>query len=174
MTATCLVVMGVSGAGKSTVAQLLAQQLDRPSAEADEFHPEANIAKMTAGVPLTDEDRLPWLWRIRDWITRHATSGTNTIVTCSSLKRTYRDVLRQAGANVRFLHLSGSAETIEGRLTSRSGHFMPSSLLRSQFDDLEPLHPDEAGLTVDIVDTPQDIVRQTLAALDPGACHAAR
>ncbi|MBA8824215.1 gluconokinase [Saccharopolyspora lacisalsi] len=174
MSSTCLVVMGVSGAGKSTVAQLLAHHLQWPSAEADDFHPEANIDRMTAGLPLTDDDRMPWLRSIRDWSARHSADGTSTIVTCSALKRTYRDVLRQSRASVRFVHLSGTAETIGGRLTSRSGHFMPSSLLHSQFDDLEPLEPDEDGTTVDTANPPEDLVRQTLAALDLNTCPAVR
>ncbi|MHA6802605.1 gluconokinase [Salinifilum ghardaiensis] len=174
MTSTCLVVMGVSGSGKSTVAQLLAHRLGWPLAEADEFHPEANIDKMAAGLPLTDEDRMPWLRSLRDWIARHSAEAVSTIVTCSALKRSYRDVLRRSRADVRFVHLAGSAETVGRRLADRSGHFMPSSLLRSQFGDLEPLHPDEEGVTVDTARTPEDVVRRTLAATELDLRPAAR
>ncbi|WP_367128817.1 gluconokinase [Saccharothrix sp. HUAS TT1] len=162
---TCVVVMGVSGAGKSTVARLLADRLGLPMAEADEFHPAANIAKMSAGVPLTDADRAPWLDAIRDWITERAAAGESTIVTCSALKRVYRDVLREAGARVRFLFLRGADEVIGDRLRERSGHFMPPSLLRSQFDALEPLRSDEDGVAVDVRETPDAIVARALAGL---------
>ncbi len=174
MPSTCLVVMGVSGAGKSTVAQLLAHHLEWPWAEGDEFHPETNIDKMTAGLSLTDHDRMPWLRSLRDWIMRHAAEQTSTIVTCSALKRTYRDVLRPSPASVRFVHLAGSADTVGQRLADRSGHFMPSSLLHSQFGDLEPLQPDEDGITVDTANSPKDLVRQALAAIHLNASPAAQ
>lgn len=170
----CLVVMGVSGAGKSTVAQLLAHHLEWPWAEADEFHPETNIDKMTAGLPLTDADRMPWLGSLRDWITRHSADETSAIVTCSALKRTYRDVLRESPASVQFVHLAGAAETLGPRLADRAGHFMSSSLLHSQFADLEPLQPDEGGTTVDIGNPPDAIVRQTFAVFGLNACPTVR
>ncbi|PSL51638.1 gluconate kinase (SKI family) [Saccharothrix carnea] len=163
---TCVVVMGVSGAGKSTVARALADRLAWPLAEADEFHPPANIAKMSAGTPLTDADRAPWLAAIRDWITARAAAGESTVVTCSALKRTYRDVLREAGARVRFLHLDGTADVIGDRLRHRSGHFMPPSLLRSQFDALEPLRPDEDGAAVGVADPPELIAEHAVTRLD--------
>ncbi|GAA1225303.1 gluconokinase [Prauserella halophila] len=163
MSATCLVVMGVSGAGKSTVAAHLADALGWPMAEADEFHPEANIAKMSAGTPLTDADRVPWLEALRAWIDRRDAAGESVIVTCSALKRTYRDILRRAGAQVRFVHLRGSTDTVGGRLSGRSGHFMPTALLESQFADLEPLDPDEDGVALDVTATPEVI---TTTALD--------
>jgi len=147
---TCLVVMGVSGAGKTTVATALADRLGWPMAEADEFHPAANIAKMSAGVPLTDADRVPWLLLLRDWIAKQDKEGKNTIVTCSALKRSYRDLLSEAPGRVRFVHLNGSREVIASRLKTRSGHFMPPGLLDSQLASLEPLDPDEDGITVDI------------------------
>ena len=165
MTATCLVVMGVSGSGKSTIAQRLADELRRPAAEADEFHPAANIEKMTAGIPLTDADRAPWLAARRDWITERAEAGEDTVVTCSALKRAYRDVLRQARARVRFVHLAGKPELITQRLATRSDHFMPPSLLDSQFGDLEPLSHDEDGVTVDLAQTPERIVSSALVQL---------
>jgi gluconokinase len=166
MTTTCLVVMGVSGSGKSTVARLLADRLGRPMAEADEFHPEANIAKMSAGIPLTDADREPWLLALRDWISEHDAAGQGTVVTCSALKRSYRDLLRGASARVHFVHLSGSREVIGERLASRSGHFMPPSLLNSQFADLEPLGDDEDGITVDVTATPEQIADRVCEGLD--------
>lgn len=165
MTTTCLVVMGVSGAGKSTVAGLLAERLGWRLAEADEFHPEANIAKMSAGTPLTDADRRPWLRAIRDWIGERDTAGEHTVVTCSALKRSYRDVLREAPAHVRFVFLRGTADVVGGRLAGRSGHFMPPALLASQLGDLQPLADDEDGITVDVTATPEHIVDAAIAAL---------
>ncbi|MCD0443403.1 gluconokinase [Glycomyces sp. A-F 0318] len=166
MPTTCLVVMGVSGSGKSTIAALLADHLDWPMAEADEFHPESNIAKMESGVPLTDADRGPWLRRLRDWIGERAASGQSTVVTCSALKRAYRDLLREAETRVLFVHLAGSRELIAGRLSGRSGHFMPPSLLDSQFADLEPLGEDEDGIAVEVTATPEEITNAVIAALD--------
>lgn len=142
-----IVVMGVSGSGKSTVGAALAQRLAVPFADADAFHPDANIAKMAAGQPLDDNDRYPWLAAIGEWLARHADGG---VMSCSALKRDYRDRLRAHCPSVEFLHLSGSPELIGRRLAVRSGHFMPASLLRSQFDILEPLGPDERGATVDV------------------------
>lgn len=160
MATICLVVMGVSGSGKSTVASMLADRLGWPMAEADEFHPESNIAKMESGTPLTDADREPWLRTIRDWISEHDAAGQPTVVTCSALKRSYRDLLSGATARVRFVHLSGSRDVIGARLSGRSGHFMPPSLLDSQFADLQPLDPDEDGITVDVDAAPESIVDQ--------------
>ncbi|GAA1209274.1 gluconokinase [Prauserella alba] len=165
MPATCLVVMGVSGAGKSTIAAHLADELGWPMAEADEFHPEANIAKMSAGTPLTDADRMPWLEALRAWIDERGAAGESVIVTCSALKRTYRDVLRRAGSRVRFVHLRGSADTVGGRLSGRSGHFMPPALLESQFADLEPLDPDEDGVALDVTTSPEAITDTALDRL---------
>lgn len=166
MATTCLVVMGVSGSGKSTVARMLADRLDWPMAEADEFHPEANIAKMQSGTPLTDADREPWLRSLRDWISEHDAAGQSTVVTCSALKRAYRDLLRGATARVRFIHLSGTRDVIGARLSGRSGHFMPPSLLDSQFADLQPLGADEDGITVDVDATPERIVDEACAELE--------
>ncbi|MFE2753042.1 gluconokinase [Actinosynnema sp. NPDC059335] len=162
---TCVVVMGVSGSGKSTVARSLADRLGWPMAEADEFHPAANIAKMSAGTPLTDADRAPWLAAIRDWITGRAAAGDSAVVTCSALKHAYRDVLRAAGARVRFLFLHGDPDVIGDRMRRRSGHFMPPSLLRSQLDALEPLRPDEDGVAVDVAGPPERIVDRAIAGL---------
>jgi gluconokinase len=143
-----IVVMGVSGSGKSTVGAALAQRLRVPFADADDFHPEANVAKMSAGHALTDEDRHPWLDAIGDWLAEHC--GEGGVMSCSALKRQYRDQLRKHCPQVRFLHLSGSPEVIGRRQASRPGHFMPASLLASQFDTLEPLEADEHGVVVDV------------------------
>ncbi|MET9816250.1 MULTISPECIES: gluconokinase [unclassified Streptomyces] len=152
--APLVVVMGVSGSGKTTVGRLLAQSLGVPYAEGDDFHPEANVAKMRAGHPLDDEDRRPWLEEIARWLTGHADSGG--VVTCSALKRRYRDRLASAAPRVFFLHLDGSPELIAARLTARRGHFMPPDLLRTQYADLEPLGEDEAGAAVPIDGTPEE------------------
>lgn len=165
----CVVVMGVSGSGKSTVARSLADRLGWSMAEADEFHPAANIGKMSAGTPLTDADRAPWLAAIRDWITARAAAGESTVVTCSALKRAYRDVLRAADARVRFLHLHGAADVIADRMRHRSGHFMPPALLQSQFDTLEPLGSEEDGAAVDVTLTPEQIVEEAVTRLDLAA-----
>jgi gluconokinase len=141
-----IVVMGVSGSGKSTVGAALAQRLRVPFADGDDFHPSANIVKMTAGQPLDDDDRYPWLERIGDWLAANSGGG---VMSCSALKRKYRDQLRRHCANVTFLHLSGSPEVIARRQGSRPGHFMPASLMASQFATLEALRPDERGVTID-------------------------
>ncbi|MCF6388526.1 gluconokinase [Mycobacterium sp. MBM] len=143
-----IVVMGVSGSGKSTVGAALAQRLRTPFADADDFHPPANIAKMTAGEALDDVDRHPWLEAIGDWLAERCTTGG--VMSCSALKRRYREQLRRHCPDVQFLHLSGTPETIGARQASRPGHFMPASLLASQFDTLEPLEDDEAGVTIDV------------------------
>ncbi|KAA0096106.1 gluconokinase [Mycolicibacterium sp. P1-18] len=142
-----IVVMGVSGSGKSTVGAALAQRLRVPFADADDFHPPANIAKMTAGHALDDDDRRPWLDSIGTWLAAHPDGG---VMSCSALKRVYRDQLRHHCADVDFLHLAGTPEVIGRRQASRPGHFMPASLLASQFDTLEPLAPDERGVDVNV------------------------
>ncbi len=160
-----LVVMGVAGSGKTTVAQILADRLDRPYAEADEFHPQANIDKMSAGTPLTDDDRWPWLQAIRDWLTEQTRAGRSAIVTCSALKTAYRDVLREAEGRVTFVHLDGTIEQIGERMSGRSGHFMPPSLLPSQFETLERLGDDEDGVVVQVGASPQSVVDNALSEL---------
>jgi gluconokinase len=142
-----LVVMGVSGSGKSTVGVALSQRLRVPFADADDFHPPANIAKMTAGEPLDDQDRYPWLESVGEWLAAHP---DGCVMSCSALKRTYRDQLRRHAPDLQVLLLEGSHEVIARRQASRPGHFMPASLLASQFATLEPLEPDEDGLVIDI------------------------
>jgi gluconokinase len=155
-----IVVMGVSGSGKSTVGSVLAQRLGVPFVDADSLHPPANIAKMSAGQPLDDDDRYPWLERVGEWLAGHSDGG---VVSCSALKRKYRDQLRAHCPSAQFLHLSGSAKAIGARLAARTGHFMPAALLRSQLDALEPLGADEAGVTVDVGSDAPDIVDGFLA-----------
>jgi len=157
-----VVVMGVSGSGKTTVGTALADALGVEYAEADNFHSPENIAKMSAGTPLTDEDRWPWLRSIAEWIREHEKTGG--VVTSSALKREYRDLLR-TGGDTWFLHLNGSHELIAGRLASRKGHFMPASLLDSQLAALEPLESDEPGLVVDAADPSAELVAAALKAL---------
>ncbi len=158
-----VVVMGVSGSGKSTVGGLLAERLAVPYAEADDFHPPANIAKMSAGHPLDDADRAPWLDAIAAWITERGASGG--VVSCSALKRRYRDRLRAAAPDLFFVHLDGPPELIASRLAARMEHFMPAGLLRSQLEALEPLEPDEAGAVVPIDGGPAQIAERAFAAL---------
>ena len=154
----CVVVMGVSGSGKSTVGAALARRLRVPFADADDFHPPANIAKMTAGEALDDDDRHPWLESIGEWLADHAESGG--VMSCSALKRQYRDQLRHHAPATEFVHLHGSREVIARRQASRPGHFMPPALLASQFATLEPLAPDESGFVID-VDQSIDTIVQT-------------
>lgn len=140
--------MGVSGSGKSTVGAALAQRLGVRFADADHFHPRANIAKMKAGIPLDDDDRYPWLEAVSRWLVEHSEQGG--VMSCSALKRKYRDRLRNHCPQTEFVHLSGSPEVIAARQASRPGHFMPASLMASQFATLEPLAPDERGVTLDV------------------------
>lgn len=163
-----VVVMGVSGSGKTTVAELLSDQLGWRMAEGDDFHPEANVAKMAAGTPLTDDDRWPWLRTIRDWISEQHEAGRSSVTSCSALRRAYRDVLRGAAGPVAFVLLDGDAATLEERMGTRQGHFMPAKLLRSQLATLEPLEADEHGAVLDLSHTPQHLVAEAVAALDLG------
>lgn len=156
--------MGVSGSGKSTVGAALARRLGVPFADADDFHPAANIAKMAAGKALTDGDRFPWLEAVGQWLADHRNGG---VMGCSALKRTYRDRLRSHCPGIEFLHLIGSPELIAGRQADRQGHFMPSALVQSQFDTLEPLAPDELGIAVDVGSSVEDIV-ETFRQSRPG------
>ncbi|MFV0136925.1 gluconokinase [Streptomyces sp. HMX87] len=158
-----VVVMGVSGTGKTTIGALLAARLGVLYAEGDDFHPPANIDRMTAGTPLTDEDRMPWLDAIGAWARGRA--GLGGVVSCSALKRSYRDRLRAAAPEVVFVHLTGSRELIEERMSHRQGHFMPTALLDSQFATLQPLQPDEAGVAVDVAGSPEEIAERAVDAL---------
>jgi gluconokinase len=158
-----VVVMGVAGTGKTTIGPLLAARLGVPYAEGDDFHPPANIAKMTAGTPLTDEDRWPWLDAIGGWA--HGRAGLGGVVSSSALKRSYRDRLRAAAPGVVFVHLTGSRELIEERMSHRQGHFMPTALLDSQFATLQPLEPDEAGVAVNVAGSPEEIAERAMNAL---------
>jgi gluconokinase len=157
-----IVVMGVSGSGKSTVGAALAQRLRVPYGDADDFHPPANIAKMTAGQALDDEDRRPWLEAIGQWLGGH----DDGVITCSALKRSYRDVLRRHRPDVLFVHLFGDREVIARRQATRPGHFMPASLLDSQFATLQPLEDDERGFVVDVDQSVDDIVDAAVTGLD--------
>lgn len=157
-----LVLMGVSGCGKTTVAAILAGRLGWPFEEGDALHPQSNIDKMKAGHPLTDDDRWPWLEKVAEWIEERLDARENGLITCSALKRSYRDVVNRRGSGVVFVFLSGPKETIAARLAVRHGHFMPPSLLESQFADLEEPTSDEPEIRVDIGPAPgviaQDIV----------------
>jgi gluconokinase len=156
-----MVVMGVSGSGKTTVGKLLAGRLGWQYAEADDFHSPANVAKMAAGHPLTDDDRWPWLRAIGAWIDAHIAKREPGVVTCSALKRKYRDILRRP--EVRIVYLQGSHELIAARLSARKGHFFKPDLLASQFADLEEPAPDEDALVVSIDADPAVVVERIAA-----------
>jgi gluconokinase len=156
-----LVFMGVSGCGKTTVAAILAGRLTWPFEEGDAMHPQSNIEKMAAGHPLTDDDRWPWLEKVARWVEERLDAGENGLITCSALKRSYRDVINRRGSGVVFVYLAGSRETIAARLAVRHGHFMPSSLLDSQFADLEEPTSDEPAIRVDI-GPPADVIAQSI------------
>lgn len=158
-----LVVMGVSGTGKTSLAEALTQEFGLTFAEGDDLHPASNIDKMSAGIPLTDEDRAPWLNLIASWMTEQAQAGNNTIVTCSALKKSYRDTLRTAQGSVVFVHLAGDKETIAQRMQLRTDHFMPVSLLDSQFATLEHLEKTEQGIVVDVAGSKSEVAQ---AAID--------
>lgn len=160
MQSTRWVVMGVSGCGKSTVGQALATANAVGFVEGDQFHPQANVAKMSAGVALDDDDRADWLLTLQAQIREARERGEGLVISCSALKRRYRDLLREGDPALRFAHLSGPKELIAARMQARVGHYMPTSLLDSQFRDLEPLQADEAGITLDIRVPPDDLVTQ--------------
>lgn len=160
-----LVVMGVSGCGKSTVAALVAGRLGWALAEGDDFHPQSNVDKMAAGHPLTDEDRWPWLEKVAGWVEERLDAQENGVVTCSALKRSYRHLLNRRHAGVVFVYLAGSMETIAARLGVRTGHFMPTSLLQSQFGDLQEPTADEPVLRLDVGPPPGKIAERLLEQL---------
>ena len=155
-----IVVMGVSGAGKSTTGAALARSLGWPFVEGDGFHPAANLAKMRAGIALDDGDRLPWLRALAAEIARHEARGQCSVIGCSALKRAYRDILRQGAPRVRFLHVHGPRALLESRLTRREGHFFPARLLDSQLAALEPLALDEDGAVLDMALPVEEQLRQ--------------
>ena len=159
-----VVVMGVSGCGKSTIARALHERLGWEFAEGDEYHPAANVAKMASGRPLMDEDRWPWLRTLADWTRERDERGESTILSCSSLKRSYRDLLREGGPGTYFVHMHGDKGILLERMESRE-HFMPPTLLESQLDTLELLEPDERGVLVDIALPVDRAVRVVLAHL---------
>ncbi len=159
-----LVIMGVSGSGKSTVAGILAGQLGWDLEEGDDLHPAENVEKMAAGIALTDEDRWPWLDTVASWIIEHTLAGIPGIITCSALKKTYRDRLREK--NVVFVHLSGSKEQIARRLTTRMDHYMPATLLDSQIATLEPPGPGENTIVINVGRTPAEEAAEVVRRLD--------
>jgi gluconokinase len=165
---TAVVVMGVAGAGKSTVGKLLAARLDRDFVEGDSLHPPHNVEKMSRGIPLTDADRLPWLDAIARRIAEARASGTPLVVTCSALKRAYRERLSGGHGDVGFLFLQGDKALIARRLSARPGHFMPPQLLASQFAALEEPAPDEPAIAVPIDARPEEIVDDFLAMSGAG------
>jgi gluconokinase len=172
-----VVVMGVCGCGKTTVARRISALTGFAFAEADEFHSEANVSKMRAGVPLSDDDRWPWLRSLADWMAERAAAGESTVVACSALRRGYRDVLSQGPPSVAFVHLDGAVDTIRQRLSRRTGHYMPASLLDSQVATLERLQPDEPGIVLDVALAPRDLadmaVRRLRLGRGPGSTAAA-
>jgi gluconokinase len=163
---TTIVVMGVSGSGKSTVAATLVDRLGWPFAEGDDFHPPANVEKMRAGHPLDDEDRWPWLRSLAAWIGEQERAGRSVILTCSALKRSYRNLLLDGHPSVWFAHVTAEPELIRERIQSRTGHYMPASLLDSQLATLEPLGDDEPGARVSGAGSPPSVVDELLDALD--------
>lgn len=166
-----LVVMGVSGSGKSTVAALIAKRTGCAVADGDDFHTPANIARMAAGLPLDDALRGPWLAALENWLARRAAAGECAVLSCSALTRAYRDVLRGAGPDVWMVHLAGPKPLVAARLAERHGHFMSPALLDSQFAELEPLGPGEPGITVGLVERPEQIADEVLRRLGPlGRC----
>lgn len=160
-----VVVMGVSGTGKTTIGRSLASIAQWPFAEGDDLHPASNVAKMYAGTPLTDDDRWPWLRTIADWMRGESMAGRSCVVTCSALKRAYRDLLGEGLPGICFVHLHGDMEVLHSRMAARSDHFMPATLLQSQFDTLEPLQPGESGVVLDVAADPDTLVRQSMAWL---------
>lgn len=157
--------MGVSGSGKSTVAAGLTERLGWPFAEGDEFHPRANVEKMAAGHPLDDDDRWPWLRTLAGWIGEHEEAGRSAVVTCSALKRSYRDLLREGHPSVWFAHVTADAEMLRDRLAHRTGHYMPASLLESQLATLQPLQHDEPGAEISGSGASDAVVDALLTAL---------
>lgn len=159
----CLVLMGVAGSGKSTIAEALVRRTGWRLLEGDDLHPPENVAKMAAGLPLNDADRRPWLGRIGAWITQRHSEGVNTVVTCSALRRSYRDVLREGCPWVLCCYLEVPARVLADRLERRTDHYFPAPLLRSQLATLEPLQPDEPGFVVGGAATVDEVTETVLA-----------
>ena len=167
-TTTTIVLMGVAGSGKTTIMAALAGHLDWATAEGDDFHSPENVARMRSGRPLTDDDRRPWLESLATWIGERENAGgegENAIVTCSALRRSYRDLLRQGHASVWFVHLVAPAATLDSRLRLRQGHYMPPALLASQLETLEPLGPDEPGTAIATDGAPEEVAADILSLL---------
>jgi gluconokinase len=162
------VVMGVSGSGKTTVARGISTLTGLTFAEADRFHPECNVARMRSGLPLDDAARWPWLRELASWMATRSAEGVSTVLACSALKRSYRDVLRQGPPALSFVYLRGPAEMIRERISRREGHYMPASLLDSQFAALEPPQPDESCLVLDVSASPEALVSAAVSGL--GLC----
>jgi len=160
-----VVAMGVSATGKTVVGAAMAQRLGFQFLEGDSYHPAANIAKMESGIPLTDEDRTPWLERLADLLATRDAAGTSTVLTCSALRRAYRDTLRSGVPEAFFVHLHAPFDVLLARMGKRTRHFMPTSLLQSQFDTLEPLGPDESGVVVDVSPPIEVVVSEAVAAV---------
>jgi len=160
---TRVIVMGVSGSGKSTIGALVADAMDIPFLDGDSLHPMSNISKMAAGTPLTDEDRWPWLEIVGDELA--GTTAAGIVIACSALKRSYRDVIRAKAPDTIFLHLDGSLEVLSSRLEGRSGHFMPPALLQSQLSALEPLGADERAVVIDIAQGITEILEQAVSGI---------
>jgi gluconokinase len=156
----CVILMGVTGAGKSTVMPRLAARMNAVSAEGDSFHSAANVDKMRAGIPLDDDDRRPWLRSIATWIGAREDEGTDAVVTCSALRRRYRDLLRAGHPSVRFVHLLVAEPTLDRRVSARRGHYMPASLLSSQLETLEPLMADEPGFAIEADRPPAELAEE--------------
>jgi gluconokinase len=173
--AAVVIVMGVSGSGKSTIGALLAQRLHWEFEDADWFHPASNVDKMHSGIPLTDEDRWPWLRAIAAWIDQTRRAGGHGVIPCSALKRRYRDILIGDRGDVRLVYLKGSETLIARRIATRHEHFMPQSLLHSQFEALEEPGADENPIVVSIEPLPREIVARILSELnvDEGVAHSA-
>ena len=161
-----VIVMGVSGSGKSTIGEALAKRLSWRYEDGDKFHPAGNVAKMAAGQPLTDEDRWPWLGAIADQIDRLSAAGVRSVIACSALRRVYRDILVHGCQDVRLVYLNGTQALIADRLSRRKGHFMPQGLLTSQFNTLEPPTADEHAVTVSTAAPVKTIVDDVLRQLD--------
>jgi len=160
-----VVLMGVAGSGKSSVMAAVGARLGWPALEGDALHPPANVAKMAAGSPLSDADRAPWLEAVGDWISAREAERQSSLVTCSSLRRAYRDVLRRGRPSVWFVHLDAPRNVLEARIRRREGHFMPASMLDSQLATLEPLESDEPGTTLDAASSPDDLAEQIVGTL---------